>query len=66
MEGLNNEIRIIQRRAYGIKNQEYLRLKVLTSFIKEPEEKSFFFTIKPEDPSFFYYFDKTINSVVEY
>ncbi len=37
MEGLNNKIRVIQRRAYGIKNLEYLSLKVLTSFIKEPE-----------------------------
>ena len=36
MEGLNNKIRVIQRRAYGIRNEEYLRLKVLTSFIKEP------------------------------
>jgi transposase len=36
MEGLNNKIRVIQRRAYGIRNDEYLRLKVLTSFIKEP------------------------------
>ncbi len=35
MEGLNNKIRVIQRRAYGIKNQEYLRLKVLTSFIPD-------------------------------
>lgn len=35
MEGLNNKIRVIQRRAYGIKDQEYLRLKVITSFIKE-------------------------------
>lgn len=35
MEGLNNKIRVIQRRAYGIKNDEYLRLKVLTSFIKD-------------------------------
>lgn len=35
MEGLNNKIRVIQRRAYGIKNDEYLRLKVLTSFIKK-------------------------------
>ena len=33
MEGLNNKIRVIQRRAYGIRNDEYLRLKVLTSFI---------------------------------
>lgn len=35
MEGLNNKIRVIQRRAYGIKNSEYLRLKVLTSFIND-------------------------------
>jgi len=35
MEGLNNKIRVIQRRAYGIKNAEYLRLKVLSSFIKD-------------------------------
>ncbi len=37
MEGLNNKIRLIQRRAYGIKDQEYLMLKVITSFIKEPK-----------------------------
>ncbi|MBW2651793.1 MAG: transposase, partial [Deltaproteobacteria bacterium] len=36
MEGLNNKIRVIQRRAYGIKDQEYLMPKVITSFIKEP------------------------------
>jgi transposase len=36
MEGLNNKIRVIQRRAYGIKDQEYLMLKVITSFIKVP------------------------------
>lgn len=35
MEGLNNKIRVIQRRAYGIKDLEYLRLKVITSFLKE-------------------------------
>jgi len=35
MEGLNNKIRVIQRRAYGIKDQQYLMLKVITSFIKE-------------------------------
>jgi transposase len=38
MEGLNNKIRVIQRRAYGIKDQEYLRLKVLTSFVKEGQK----------------------------
>lgn len=36
MEGLNNKIRLIQRRAYGIKDQRYLKLKVLTSFIQDP------------------------------
>lgn len=35
MEGMNNKIRVIQRRAYGLQNQEYFRLKVLTSFLKD-------------------------------
>jgi transposase len=35
MEGMNNKIRVIQRRAYGIRDQEYLMLKVITSFIKD-------------------------------
>jgi transposase len=30
VEGLNNKIRVIQRRAYGIRDEEYLKLKVLT------------------------------------
>lgn len=30
VEGLNNKIRVLQRRAYGLKDEEYLRLKVLT------------------------------------
>ncbi len=30
VEGLNTKIRVIQRRAYGLRDQEYLRLKVLT------------------------------------
>lgn len=35
VEGLNNKIRVIQRRAYGLKDEEYLRLKILTSMLKE-------------------------------
>ena len=31
VEGLNNKIRVLQRRAYGISDEHYLRLKVLTS-----------------------------------
>ena len=34
MEGLNNKIRVIQRRSFGIRDMEYLRLKVVTSFIQ--------------------------------
>lgn len=30
VEGLNNKIRVFQRRAYGLKDEEYLRLKILT------------------------------------
>lgn len=33
VEGLNNKIRVIQRRAYGLRDEEYLRLKVLTSML---------------------------------
>ncbi len=33
VEGLNNKIRVIQRRAYGFRDEEYLRLKVLTSML---------------------------------
>lgn len=38
VEGLNNKIRVFQRRAYGLKDQEYLRLKVLTCMLPEIEE----------------------------
>ena len=31
VEGLNNKIRVIQRRSYGLRDEEYLRLKVLTT-----------------------------------
>jgi transposase len=35
VEGLNNKIRIFQRRAYGLKDEEYLRLKVLTCMLPQ-------------------------------
>ena len=35
VEGLNNKIRVLQRRAYGLKDEEYLRLKVLTCCLPE-------------------------------
>ena len=33
VEGLNNKIRVIQRRAYGYRDEAYLRLKMLTAFL---------------------------------
>lgn len=35
VEGLNNKVRVIQRRAYGLRDEEYLRLKVLTCMLPE-------------------------------
>lgn len=33
VEGLNNKIRVIQRRAYGLHDEQYLRLKILTCML---------------------------------
>ena len=35
VEGVNNKIRVIQRRAYGLRDEEYLRLKILTAMLPE-------------------------------
>lgn len=35
VEGLNNKIRVIQRRAYGLRDEEYLKLKILTTGLPE-------------------------------
>jgi transposase len=35
VEGLNNKIRVIQRRAYGLRDEDYLRLKILTCMLPE-------------------------------
>jgi len=35
VEGLNTKIRVIQRRAYGLRDEEYLCLKVLTCMLPE-------------------------------
>jgi len=31
VEGLNNKIRVLQRKAYGIRDEEYLKLKIVTA-----------------------------------
>ncbi|TAM41324.1 MAG: hypothetical protein EPN32_02450 [Rhodanobacter sp.] len=35
VEGLNNKIHVIQRRAYGLRDEEYLKLKVLPCMLPE-------------------------------
>ncbi len=37
VEGFNDKIRVIQRRAYGLRDEEYLRLKILTAMLPELE-----------------------------
>lgn len=33
VEGLNNKIRVLQRRAYGYQDEEYLKLKIIAAFL---------------------------------
>ena len=35
VKGLNGKIRVIQRRAYGLRDEEYLRLKILACMLSE-------------------------------
>jgi transposase len=35
VEGLNNKIRVLQRCAYGLRDEEYLKLKILTAGLPE-------------------------------
>ena len=35
VKGFNNKIRVIQRRAYGLRDEEYLRLKILTCMLPQ-------------------------------
>ena len=35
VEGLNNKIRVLQRRAYGLRDEEYLKLKILAASLPE-------------------------------
>ena len=35
VEGLNTKIRVLPRRAYGLRDEEYLRLKILTCMLPQ-------------------------------
>ena len=36
LEGLNNKIKVIKRKAYGFRNMEYFKLKILSCHIRRP------------------------------
>ncbi len=33
VEGLNNKIKVLQRRAYGYRDEDYLKLKIIAAFL---------------------------------
>ena len=39
VEGANNKIRVIQRRAYGYRDEEYFKLKIIAAFLPELPRK---------------------------
>lgn len=50
VEGLNNKIRVIQRRAHGDRDEEYVRLKILSCMLPKLGKQP---TRFPEEPEFF-------------
>ena len=53
VEGVNNKIRVLQRRAYGYRDEEYLRLKIVAAFLPPlPRNDSFQPTRIRVDPNF--------------
>ena len=50
VEGLNNKIQVIQRRVYALRDEEYLRLKVLTCMLPRLRKDQNSPTLFHEDP----------------
>jgi hypothetical protein len=53
VEGLNNKIRVLQRRAYGLRDEEYLRLKILTACSRRSKKTENLPTRLGEEPIFY-------------
>jgi transposase len=47
---LNNKIRVIRRSAYGYRNEDYLRLKIIASFLPPLPENARLHPLSCEDP----------------
>ena len=52
VEGLNNKVRGIQRRSYGLRDEDYLRLKILTCMLPQLRNGRKSPTRVPEDGFF--------------
>jgi hypothetical protein len=52
VEALNNKIRVIQGRIYGLRDEEYLRLKILTCMLPPLKSDENLPTRLHEDPLF--------------
>jgi Transposase len=50
VEGLNNKIRMLRLRAYGLRDEECLRLKLLTCMLPELQKRQLLSTRSGEEP----------------
>jgi transposase len=48
VEGLNNKIRVLQRRAYGYRDEDYLKLKIIAAFLPPLPRNA---NINPHEPA---------------
>ena len=49
-DGVNNKIRVLQRRAYGYRDEEYLKLKIVAAFFRHYTEMQFSTHTNPRRP----------------
>ena len=52
VEGVNNKIRVLQRRAYGYRDNEYLKLKIVAAFLPPLPRNDVFNHTNPRRPFF--------------
>ena len=52
VEGVNNKIRVLQRRAYGYRAEEYLKLKIVAAFLPHYPEMPSSTHTNPRRPRF--------------
>ena len=52
VEGLNNTIRVIRRKTYGYRDEEYLKLKIIASFLPPRPENAKTTHTNPRIPPF--------------